>query len=211
VICPQSETRRACPRNLFHISLRLILILSAHQFVGFASWFFLSDSPYLPSKALCMPWQTYFSLLGHSSYIRNKNHEASASPSWEPSICSEVEKFRAFMTPKTSLRAATGQINSAHTPKTPCLEYASELYRPSDRRLSAKLMSTFADRGCCMVSVTDPYGRNLDFLDRSRYFFFQVAPQLYSRGWVDPLLLRKYGSSGNRTRTCGSVARSSDH
>jgi hypothetical protein len=25
------------------------------------------------------------------------------------------------------------------------------------------------------------------FLDRSRYFFFQVAPQLYSRGWVDPV------------------------
>jgi hypothetical protein len=29
-----------------------------------------------------------------------------------------------------------------------------------------------------MVSVKDPHGRNLDFLDRSRYFFFQVAPQL---------------------------------
>jgi hypothetical protein len=28
----------------------------------------------------------------------------------------------------------------------------------------------FADRGCHMVSVTDPYGRILDFLDRSRYF-----------------------------------------
>jgi hypothetical protein len=27
-----------------------------------------------------------------------------------------------------------------------------------------------ADRGCHMVSVTDPYGRILDFLDRSRYF-----------------------------------------
>jgi hypothetical protein len=26
------------------------------------------------------------------------------------------------------------------------------------------------------------YGRILGFLDRSRYFFFQVAPQLYSRG-----------------------------
>jgi hypothetical protein len=26
-----------------------------------------------------------------------------------------------------------------------------------------------------------PYGRNLNFPDRSRYFFFQVAPQLYSR------------------------------
>jgi hypothetical protein len=25
-------------------------------------------------------------------------------------------------------------------------------------------------RGCHMVSVTDPYGRILDFLDRSRYF-----------------------------------------
>jgi hypothetical protein len=26
-----------------------------------------------------------------------------------------------------------------------------------------------------VVSVTNPYGRNLGFLDRSRYFFFQVA------------------------------------
>jgi hypothetical protein len=41
--------------------------------------------------------------------------------------------------------------------------------------------------------------------------FYQVAPQLYSRGWVDPvpypLLLRKSGSAGNRTRTSGSVAK----
>jgi hypothetical protein len=29
-----------------------------------------------------------------------------------------------------------------------------------------------------VVSVTDPYGRILGFLDRIRYFFFQVAPQL---------------------------------
>jgi hypothetical protein len=28
-----------------------------------------------------------------------------------------------------------------------------------------------------MVSVMDPYGRILGFLDRSRYFFFQAAPQ----------------------------------
>jgi hypothetical protein len=45
---------------------------------------------------------------------------------------------------------------------------------------------------------------NLGFLDRSRYFSFQVAPRLSSRGWVDPvpdsLLLRKSGSAGNRTR-----------
>jgi hypothetical protein len=36
--------------------------------------------------------------------------------------------------------------------------------------------------GCRAVSAADPYGRILGFLDRSRYFFFQVAPQLYSRG-----------------------------
>jgi hypothetical protein len=42
----------------------------------------------------------------------------------------------------------------------------SEVYRPSDRRLSAKLVPTFADRGCHVVSLTDPYGRVLGFLDR---------------------------------------------
>jgi hypothetical protein len=43
-----------------------------------------------------------------------------------------------------------------------------------------QLVPTFVDRGCHVFSVTDPYGRILGFLDRSRYFFFQVAPQLYS-------------------------------
>jgi hypothetical protein len=55
-----------------------------------------------------------------------------------------------------------------NTQKKPWPESASELYRPSDRHLSAKLVPTFADRGCHVVSVTDPYGRNLEFLDRSR-------------------------------------------
>jgi CBS-domain-containing membrane protein len=44
---------------------------------------------------------------------------------------------------------------------------ASELYRPSDRRLVAKLVPTFADRACHVVSVTDPHGRILGFLDGS--------------------------------------------
>jgi CBS-domain-containing membrane protein len=42
--------------------------------------------------------------------------------------------------------------------------------QPSDRRLSAKWLPTFADRGCHVVSVTDPNGRILGFLGRSRYF-----------------------------------------
>jgi hypothetical protein len=45
--------------------------------------------------------------------------------------------------------------------------------------------------------------------------FFQLAPQLYSRGLLDllpdSLLLRKSGSPGNGTRTSGSVARNSDN
>jgi hypothetical protein len=46
----------------------------------------------------------------------------------------------------------------------------SELHRPSDRLLSAKRLPTFSDRECHVVSVTDPYGSILGFLDRSRYF-----------------------------------------
>jgi hypothetical protein len=60
----------------------------------------------------------------------------------------------------------------------------------------------------------DPYGCILGFIDRSSYFFFKVAPQLYSRGRVDPvpdpLLSGKSGRAGNLTRTSGSVARNFD-
>jgi hypothetical protein len=52
-------------------------------------------------------------------------------------------------------------------------ESASKQYRPSDRRMSVKLVPTFADRGCQVVSVTDPYDRILEFLDRSRIFSFK--------------------------------------
>jgi hypothetical protein len=66
-----------------------------------------------------------------------------------------------------------------------------------------------------VVSATNPHGRIPGFLDQSRYFSFQIVPQLYSWGWVDPvpdpLLLRKSGSARNRTQTSGSVARSSNH
>jgi hypothetical protein len=67
------------------------------------------------------------------------------------------------------------------------------------------LVPTFADRGVTRGQRgRSPMVVNLSFLDWSRYFFFQVAPHLSSRGWVDPvtdvLLLRKSGSVGNRTR-----------
>jgi hypothetical protein len=33
------------------------------------------------------------------------------------------------------------------------------LVRPSDRRWSAKLVPTLADRGCRVISATNPHGR----------------------------------------------------
>jgi hypothetical protein len=98
--------------------------------------------------------------------------------------------------------------------QTTWLLSASELYRTSDRRLSVKLAPTFAKKGCRVASAMGPHGRILGFLDRSTYYFFKAAPQLYSRGWVDhvpvPLHLRKSNSAGNLTRTSGFVARNSD-
>jgi hypothetical protein len=94
------------------------------------------------------------------------------------------------------------------------LRFLSPPANYTDRRLSAKLVLTFADGRCRVVSATDPHCRILSLLGRSRYFFFQVAPQLYSRGWVDPvpgpLHLRKSGSARNRSRSSVTVSRNSD-
>jgi hypothetical protein len=46
----------------------------------------------------------------------------------------------------------------------------------TDRAIAAYRRSEcqhFADKGCHVVSVTDPYGRILGFLDRSRYFYIK--------------------------------------
>jgi hypothetical protein len=63
-----------------------------------------------------------------------------------------------------------GNLKS-HKKKQNSMVWVRERTIPTKRRrLSAKWLPTFADKGCHMVSVTDPYGRILDFLDRSRYF-----------------------------------------
>jgi hypothetical protein len=71
--------------------------------------------------------------------------------------------------------------------KTPWCESANELYRPRDQLLSAKWLPTF-----CGLMVTRgqrdgslrPYSR---FPRQESLLFYQVAPQLYSRGWADPV------------------------
>jgi hypothetical protein len=75
-----------------------------------------------------------------------------------------------FVTQKStrsgSLFLSDGQyVGSPVDTQTPWSESESEVYRPSDRRLSVKLVPTFADGGCQVVSMTDPYGRILGFLD----------------------------------------------
>jgi hypothetical protein len=124
--------------------------------------------------ALSLLYQTEIHVL-HG--VKTKQHDWSV-------LCSNWSYFRCT---ECSVHCGLRQLSSAPAPsikkkKFPWSESASELYRPSDRRLSAKLVPTFADRGCHVVSVTNPYGCILGFLDRSLYFFFQVAPQLNSRG-----------------------------
>jgi hypothetical protein len=69
-------------------------------------------------------------------------------------------------------------VNVIKKTKTPSPESSSELHWLSDRRFSAKLMSTFAGRGCHVVSMTEPYCHILGFLDRSRYFFFESSSSI---------------------------------
>jgi hypothetical protein len=59
---------------------------------------------------------------------------------------------------------------------------ASELYRSSDRRRSAKLVPTLADRGCHVISARSPSYRNFDFLDVEPLLFLPSSSSNCSRG-----------------------------
>jgi hypothetical protein len=66
---------------------------------------------------------------------------------------------------------------------TPWPESASEIYTTERPPLVGVVSANFLRiEGCHVVSLTDPYGRILGFLDRSSYSSFLAAPQLYSRG-----------------------------
>jgi hypothetical protein len=94
----------------------------------------------------------------------------------------EIDKH---MTNKYCTHRPTWNFQYTHTlqtkKQTPWSESACELYQPNDRRLSAKWLPTFADTGCHVVSMMDPYGRFLDFLDRSRYFLSSSSSVVLTR------------------------------
>jgi hypothetical protein len=108
---------------------------------------------------------------------------------------------------KQEVLRRTNSLLSFDATKTPWPQSASELYRPSDRSLSTKSVPTFANRGCHVVSVTDPYGRILDFLDLSTSS--SILLMRLSGPRSRPLLLRKSGSAGNRTLTTRPQRRTS--
>jgi hypothetical protein len=124
-----------------------------------------------------------------------------------------------------------GSLPCSQEPSTgPCLlgPYYSVFIKKNLRGLSPRGnytdWATAACRrsDCQLLRIEVPRGqRDRSLRPYSRFsrpeplLFSLVAPQLYSRGWVDPvpdgLLLRESGSAGNWTRASGSVAKNSDH
>jgi hypothetical protein len=115
------------------------------------------------------------------------------------------------------------QINGKNAKKKNTMVWVRERTTPTERPpLVGEVIANFCGlrvpRGQRNGSLW-PYSR---FSRQETLLFYRVAPQLYSRGWVDPVpnpllfsffffSFRKSGSAGNRTRASGSVAKNSDH
>jgi hypothetical protein len=93
--------------------------------------------------------------------------------------------------------------------------YAERDNRKRGRRLLAKLILTFVSKTVALSAQRIATAINLGSLERSRYFFIHVTPQLSSWSWVDPvpdpLLLRNLVAPGIESGASGSVYRNSEH
>jgi hypothetical protein len=129
-------------------------------------------------------------------------------------LCSHMKTSQHFMETEGSLPHSQELYTCLYSEPN-----QSSLYHPSYVALSPQanytdwatdtcrrnLVSTFVDRGVSRGqrgrSLT---AVNLSFLDRRRYFSFKCLHIYSHKGWVDPvsdpLLLRKSGRVGNRTR-----------
>jgi hypothetical protein len=95
----------------------------------------------------------------------------------------------------------TGVLDCVSVALSPQVNYTDWVTATCRRNL----VPTFVDRGMSRSQGGgSPTVVNLCFLDRSRYFSFNYLLIYPHKGWVDPvpdpLLLRKCGSAGNRTR-----------
>jgi hypothetical protein len=126
----------------------------------------------------------FITLKAHALNLEEQPSLSNRHTNWDDFRCLINERQRLLkfsLKPKKTLkqqsRSSTIGWNATpgHTEtlkayvKTPLSESASELYRPSDRGLSAKWLP------------------NSRFSRQEPLLFYQVAFQLYSRGWVDPV------------------------
>jgi hypothetical protein len=65
-----------------------------------------------------------------------------------------TQTFRSYLIFILNYKQRHGEIEKRHV-----FYFIESTLRPSDRRLLAKLVPTFADRECRVVSATDPPGR----------------------------------------------------
>jgi hypothetical protein len=77
----------------------------------------------------------------------------------------------------------SSQIKDTKTNKPPWPESASELYRPSDRRLSVKLVPTFSDRG---VLRTQRGGSPTAVISISRLELLPSSSSIVLRRLIEP-------------------------
>jgi hypothetical protein len=76
----------------------------------------------------------------------------------------QVAAYNTTITVQTRLGKTHSSLHTTTTtPRANYTDRATAACRRSDCQL-------FADRGCYVASVTDPYGHILDFTDRSLYF-----------------------------------------
>jgi hypothetical protein len=89
-------------------------------------------------------------------------------------------------------------------PKNSVAVCPSANYTDRSTAATGEINANFAVDRFVLLAQRIPTAVNLGCLDRSRYFFNQAAPHLFSQGCMDsvtdPLLLRKSGSAGSRIR-----------
>jgi hypothetical protein len=118
---------------------------------------------------------------------------------WECLICSEMHCYE--LSGPWDFARLNIQVGE---PAGPCRMWQAVtlLFYESEQYLSLHNVYISVANLCPVQSCL--YMQKQMQTDRSSHFFIQVAPQLSSRGWVDPvpnpLFLRQFGRAGNRTR-----------
>jgi hypothetical protein len=90
---------------------------------------------------------------------------------WNTTLCSPVKVNSRF---KEHIKLKTTKPRG-FSPQANCTDRATSV-------LLVKLVPTFADRGCCVVSATNPSDRNFDSLDLEPILFHSSSSSNCSRG-----------------------------